>query len=138
MYVYFDHQRKYQRDVEKVVPLFEDAKDLERRGQLQRAYQRYDVACEGFKIDRKDIPMEACKGQERLSAMILRAYRETMEALNQYRATHGSYPDSLDVVKNHISPEFADAVDGFKYVREGDKVGIATGLYGTVSFTLRR
>lgn len=117
--------------------LFSEAVTLEKNGKLQEAYRRYStVAQEGCNNPER---IQAGEGGLRLTRVIVKAYRETEAVLEKYLATNGRYPLTLNEIKHEIPASSLEAFNGFQYFREGDqKMGINTGLYGSVEFSLRK
>jgi hypothetical protein len=117
--------------------LFSEAVLLEQANKIQAAYRWYNVVAEQgcHSPERTD----AWEGVRRLSRVIRIAYEETVVALDDYRATTGRYPDSLNEVSHNIPEQSRAAFSGFRYYKENDsKMGVVTGEYGSATFSLKK
>jgi hypothetical protein len=116
------------------------AEAWERQGKVQRAYRAYsEVYDGGFRIDRADIPPNACDRVLALYRTIVAAHDATLRALEANRDRVGRYPDRLEEVRADIPDESLAAFRGFEYERKADSdVSIVTGLYDAATVTARQ
>jgi hypothetical protein len=132
---------RYTARVQRATETIRLAADWERRGDVQRAYRAYCEVCEGgLRIDRADMPPNACDRVLPLYRMIVAAHDDTLRALDAYREKVGRYPELLEEVRAEIPAESLTAFRGFEYERKADSdVSIVTGLYDAAAFDrLRR
>jgi hypothetical protein len=98
----------------------------------------------------------ACDRSGAVGTRVDAAYEATMRALEDYRATHGAYPESLEPVLAEMPQEIREVAREFDYYRKpnpAEKAAVSsdgrtifdfsdsgivlvTGQYGTVSFDL--
>jgi hypothetical protein len=131
-----ERHARYAARVRRAAETIRRAEEWERHGEVQRAYRAYCEVCDGgFRIDRADLPPDACDRVLPLYRTIVAAHDDTLRALDSYRDRVGRYPDRLEEVRAEIPEESLPAFRGFEYERKPDSdVSIVTGLYSAATF----
>jgi hypothetical protein len=124
-------------NINQVREILTKSKQLEETGKLQQARQGYKMI-DIYSCNRSDEQAYAIQRSMIIGTNILEAYDVTMQEIQKYRESHDKYPKHRKDIEGQIPEKYIKAFNGFRLVKKEDgSVDIATGYYGSASFSLK-